>query len=197
MNAIATKTEITPEELLRMPDEKDFEIVDGELVERNMGSFSSWIGGEIFFKLRSYLETQNLGWLFTADNGFYCFPNQPNKLRKPDASFVKHGRLPGNRPPDGYIRIAPDLVVEVISPNDLAVEIDERVLDFLNAGVPLIWVINPDCRIVHIYRVDGSVTLLREHEELSGESVLPGFRCKIVAIFPPPIPEPAEVSPNS
>ena len=194
MSAVAIKTEITPEELLRMPDEKDYELVDGELVERKTGSLSSWIGGEVLFLLRQFLQVHPLGWVFGADNGYFCFPRNPNKLRRPDGSFVRHGRLPGDKPPAGYTRIAPDLVVEVVSPNDLAYEIDEKVLDFLGAGVPLVWVVNPDSRVIHIYRVDGSVGLLRETDELSGEDVLPGFHCKVNSIFPPPTADVASTS---
>ncbi len=188
MSAVATRTEITPKDLLRMPEEKDFELVDGELVERNMGAMSSWIGGQIARRLGDFAESNDLGWVWPADNGYQCFPDHPKRIRKPDASFVRYGRLPGNQLPNGYLQIAPDLVVEVISPNDLAVEVDGKVIDYLNAGVPLIWVVNPDSRVVHIHRADGSVARLKEADELSGEDVLPGFLCKVSAIFPPPAP---------
>ena len=85
---------------------------------------------------------------------------------------------------DGWLRIVPDLVVEVISPNDLAYEVDEKIEMFLKAGVPLIWVVNPDVRTIRILRADGSTAILREGDELSGESVLPGFTCPVASIFP-------------
>src|SRR5947209_5858981 len=82
MSSVATKTGITPEVLLDMPDAKDFDLIDGELVERKMGALSSWIGGEVLFLLRLFLRDNPLGLLFGADNGYNCFPDKPNKLRR-------------------------------------------------------------------------------------------------------------------
>jgi Uma2 family endonuclease len=90
--------------------------------------------------------------------------------------------------PEGWARIAPDLVVEVISPNDLAYEVDEKVEEYGRVDVPLTWVVNPHTRTVVVHRADGSISRLREGDELSGESVIPGFRCPVSAIFPPAPP---------
>jgi len=86
---------------------------------------------------------------------------------------------------EGFLRIHPDLAVEVLSPNDTAYEIDEKVEEYLAAGVPLVWVVNPEKRIVEIHRKDGTVSKLRSTDEISGEDVLPGFRCPVAAFFPP------------
>lgn len=185
MCAMATKVEYTPEDLLAMPNEKNYELVDGELLERNMGARSSWVGGRLVRALGDFAEGLGLGLVFPADNGFQCFPDAPNKVRRPDVSFLRTGRLPGNTPPDGWITVVPDLVVEVLSRRDLALEIDTKIDDFLRVGVPLIWVINPRTRTVRIYRSDGSSTRLTENDELTGEDVIPGFRCRIVELFPP------------
>ena len=56
---------------------------------------------------------------------------------------------------------------------------------FLKAGVPLIWVVNPDVRTIRILRGDGSTALLREGQDLSGQDVIPGFTCPVASIFPP------------
>jgi Uma2 family endonuclease len=185
MNAIATKTFYTIEDLLAMPDEKDYELMDGQLVERNMSTLSSWVGGEMLHYLSAHLKEDQLGWVFPADNGFQCFPHRPNRLIRADVSFVRRERLPQGLPSEGYLKIAPDLAVEVISPNDLAREIDQKVAEYLRAGVPLIWIIHPDLRAVRVHRSSGPVSWLREEEELSGEDILPGFRCRVAALFPP------------
>jgi Uma2 family endonuclease len=109
-------------------------------------------------------------------------------VRKPDVSFIRFGRLPGEEVPQGHIPIAPDLAVEVISPNDLAYDIDERVADYLGAGTRLVWVVNPVQRTVLIYRHDGSIAGVREGGELSGEDVVPGFRCPVHSLFITPVP---------
>jgi Uma2 family endonuclease len=86
----------------------------------------------------------------------------------------------------GYIRISPDLAVEVLSPNDLAYEVDQKVEEYFSVGVRLIWVINPEKRTVIVYRPDGTATKLSEKDTLEGEEVLPGFSCSISAFFPDP-----------
>ena len=83
-------------------------------------------------------------------------------MRKPDVSFVRKERLPEGLTSEGYLYIPPDLAVEVVSPNDLAYQVDHKVDEYLNAGVPLVWVINPESRKVFIHRRDMSVSVLRE-----------------------------------
>jgi Uma2 family endonuclease len=74
--------------------------------------------------------------------------------------------------------------VEVISPGDLAHEVAEKIEDYRQAGVALIWVIEPELRIVDVYRMNGVNSRLREADELSGEDVLPGFICRVAELFP-------------
>lgn len=184
MSATETKT-FSPEDLLAMPDGIDYELVDGQLVARNVGSISSWVGGRLYGLLFAYCQARALGWVWPADKGFQCFPDAPDKVRKPDVSFIKSDRLHNDQLPEGFVKIAPDLAVEVVSPNDRVYEVDAKVLEYLGAGVPLVWVINPKVRIACVHRADGSTQLLRETDELSGEQVVPGFRCSVRELFPP------------
>jgi len=183
MSTVVEKT-YTPEDLLAMPDRKEYELVDGHLVERQMSRLSSWVGGRLHRFLDIFVEEQQLGWAWPADQGYACFADAPGKVRRPDVSFIRKDRLPDALTSEGYTYIAPDLAVEVISPNESAYEVENKVLEYLNAGVALVWVINPEARTVHIHRKDGSVGWLREEGELSGEHVVPGFRCPVAAIFP-------------
>jgi len=185
--AIATenKTRYTPEDLLAMPNGKDYELVNGRLVERNMGAESSWIGGCIYLRLSIFCNEQRLGWVWPADNGYQCFPHAPKLVRKPDVSFIRAGRLPSDALPSGFVRIAPDLAVEVVSFNDLAPELDEKLEDYQKAGVRLVWVVYPESRTVSVYRGDGSASRLHQDDVLSGEDVIPGFRCEVGSLFPP------------
>ena len=184
-SAIANEARITPEDLLAMPGEKSYELVHGQLVERNMGLESSWVNGRLLARLDRFSEEHALGWVFNAENGYQCFPQDPGRVRRPDVSFIRFGRLPGERLPEGWARIAPDLAIEVVSPNDTAYELDEKIEEYREAGVSLVWVINPKSRAVRVHRKDGSVSYFREGEELSGEDVVPGFRCPLREIFPP------------
>jgi len=177
----------TPDDLLRMPDAVNYELVDGKLVERNMGMESSLIGMRIGHRLSSFVEDRRLGLLFGADAGYQCFPNAPDKVRKPDVSFIRSGRLPGDRPPDGHCRIPPDLAVEVVSPNDLAYEVEEKVTEYLRVGVPIVWVVSPKTQTVRIHRPRtsprGPVSGLTEDDVIDGEDVLPGFSCRVRDFF--------------
>src|SRR5688572_14271280 len=103
-----------------------------------MGMESSRIGMRIGVLLGAFLRDHPGGLLFGADAGYQCFPKSPSTVRKPDVSFVRSGRLAGNVAPEGHCRIPPDLAVEVISPNDLAYEVEEKVAEYLQAGVPLV-----------------------------------------------------------
>jgi Uma2 family endonuclease len=192
MTVLAPGPCLTAEDLLSLPDGDRYELVDGSLVEIDMGGESSWIGGELFARLREFSVAGPGGWPLPADSAYRCFPHDPHRVRRPDASFIRRGRLPGETLPRGYLSIAPDIAVEVISPNDLYSEVQRRIDDYLQAGVTLLWVVDPDTRTVHVYRSDGSVARLRETDELDGEQALPGFRCPIASLFPPrPEPGPA------
>src|SRR5262249_1904635 len=109
--------------------------------------------------------------------------DDPKRVRKPDGSFVRKGRLPGDRPPRGHVQIPPDLAFEVVSPNDLAEDVNAKVLEFLRAGVRLLWVLYPKTRCVQVFRQAGSASDLSEGEELGGGDVLPGFTCRVDEIF--------------
>ncbi len=184
MSTVVEKT-YTPADLLAKPDAEGYELVDGRLVERNVGVLSSWVGGRLHRFIDVFIDEQDLGWAWPGDQGYECYLDSPGKVRKPDVSFIRLERMPQGPTSEGYITIPPDLAVEVLSPNDLAYEVENKVVEYLAAGVLLVWVINPETRTIHIHRHDGSVGWLREEDELSGEDVLPGFRCPVSSLFPP------------
>jgi Uma2 family endonuclease len=161
--------------------------VGWKLVERHSGAESSAIAAKIVKLLVAFVERRRPGHVFTTDCGYQCFLDQPGKVRKPDVSFIRAGRLAEERIPEGYILIAPDLAVEVISPGDLAYEVDEKVQKYLGAGVKLVWVINPKTRTVRIHRPGaaalGPIGALSESSRISGEDVLPEFECAVAEFF--------------
>src|SRR5262249_41139751 len=145
MSVVADKT-YTPEDLLSMADRKNYELVDGHLVERNVSVLSSWVGGQVYFGLHAFLGEHFLGWAWPADQGYECFADAAGKVRKADVSFIRKERLPEGLTSAGSLSIPPDLAIEVVSPNDLAYDVAAKVEEYLNAGVPLIWVIDPEVR---------------------------------------------------
>jgi hypothetical protein len=103
-------------------------------------------------------------------------------VRAPDVAFVRRERL-SDPPPRGFAALAPDLVVEVQSPDDRPGELLSKVGDWLEAGTALVWVVDPENRTARVYRADGSQDALSEAERLDGETVLPGFTCALRQIF--------------
>jgi len=184
---IATQP-ITPEQLAAMPNDKDFELVDGLLVERKLGNKSNWVATRLAQLLNNYVEQGQLGWVFTSEAGYRLDPARPNNVRKPDVSFVRFGRLPNEEPADAYDYLAPDLAVEVISPGDTVRELDEKLAEYLASGVREAWVINPDVRTAKVYRPNGSIIALRENDELNGGDIIPGFQCRLAELVCLPKP---------
>jgi Uma2 family endonuclease len=184
--AIEVRRRLTPEDLLAMPDHDRYELVDGELKERDMGAESNFVANNINGEVRAYGHGRKLGLAFGEGCGIRIFP-EPNPLRVADGAFVARGRLAGDRPPaEGYLMLAPDLVVEVVSPNDMAAEIERKVADYLVAGVRLVWVAYPATRHIHVFRPDGSLTLLDAESVLDGGDVLSGFQVPVAGLFPEP-----------
>ncbi len=175
---------ITPEDLLKIRDRPMPELVDGQLVERPpMGMRSDAIASRLGRWIGNHVDSHDLGFVCGAQGSYQVFPDDPRKVRIPDVSFLKKERMPAGPLPEGHCRIVPDLVVEVISPNDQASDLNAKIEDFLNAGVPLIWIADPRTCTIQIFRADGSVERLRTGDSLDGENVLPGFRCEVARIF--------------
>ncbi len=193
MSTMAAKAHYTPEDLLTMPDGDRYELIDGQLVERTMSTLASYVAGQVLWLLQSFCARNRLGWVFPEGITYQCFPAAPGQVRKADTSFIRLDRLSAAQATEeGHCPIAPDLAVEVLSPNDLAYEIDRKVREFLAAGVKLVWVVNPEVRTVQVHRPEGAGAILHEQDELSGEDVLPGFRCRVGEFFIlPTAPEPA------
>src|SRR5262249_18618942 len=120
--AVATaEVEYTPEDLLAMSEGFRYELVEGRLVERApLGAKANRIGMVLRRWVDAFAAANALGICFAENCGYQCFPFDSRRVRLPDGSFVRTGRLPDDKPPDGHMRIAPDLVLEVVSPNDLA-----------------------------------------------------------------------------
>ncbi len=95
-------------------------------------------------------------------------PTDPERVRAPDVAFVSAQRLPGGRLPEGFLVGSPDLAVEILSPTDNPIDIQQKVRDYLEGGARLIWIIAAQAKTVTVYRADGSARLLRENDSLEG-----------------------------
>jgi Uma2 family endonuclease len=189
MTAAPVSHYYTADDLLTMPDGEHFELWDGELKELCMGSESNWVGMKVNGALFNFVSQSDLGTLFMAELSLQIVPGRPNRIPRVDGAFVAKDRLPTNRPPKGHLTIAPDLVLEVVSPNDSASHLAMKVRLFLDCGVRLVWVVDPQARTATIYRADGSVSLIRKDGSLDGETVLPGFSLPLASVLPEPMDE--------
>lgn len=181
MADLASPTLMSAADFLHHPDASGYELVGGEFVELNRSAESNWIAGELGAQMSAFCRGKNVGWVFPQDSAYQCFPD-PNTIRKPDVSFLRRERLPV-LPQEGYIPVAPDLAVEVLSSGDLAYDVDIKVELYLSVGVQLVWVVHPRNRTVNIHRHDGTVATLTQRDELDGETVLPEFKGKVSEIF--------------
>jgi Uma2 family endonuclease len=153
-----------------------------------MSLFAAHVAYRIALLLGQHCEPRKLGWLFTSDASYQCFPQHPNRVRKPDVSFIAAGRM--NELPEGHCPIPPDLAVEVTSPNDVFAEVTAKIEEYLTAGVRLVWVFDTASRRVLVYRSTGPGAILGMTDDLSGEDVLPEFRCRIGDVFHQPATQP-------
>ncbi|MBM7805531.1 Uma2 family endonuclease [Geodermatophilus bullaregiensis] len=176
---------MTAEQLMDLPDDgRRRELVDGELREKAPAGFRHGrVAARTARRLDESVESHELGAVAGAGTGFRL-TRQPDTVRAPDVSFIAAHRLPSDEDElDGLLELAPDLVVEVVSPSDRATEVTEKALAWLTAGVVLVWVVYPRQRLVAVYAPGGAVTHVGEREELDGGDVLPGLRLPVADLF--------------
>jgi Uma2 family endonuclease len=176
---------ITPEELLQMGDEgKGYELVNGELKELDVSARSSRIGGQFYRQLENYSRSHTPCWVFPPETGFRCFATNPSQVRKPDTSFIALDRLSRQEyEEDGFIEVVPDLVAEVISPNDNAEDLGIKIDEWLRAGVKVVWEVYPATLTVRSHLPGNIITLFRATDTLTSPEVLPGFACLVADLF--------------
>jgi Uma2 family endonuclease len=174
---------MTADELLHaaIPDKRT-ELVRGVLVVREpAGSTHGIVAMNLGAALAVHVRQAGAGAVFAAETGFKLTTN-PDTVRAPDVAFVARDRVPP-RESRGFPALAPDLVVEVLSPEDRPGEVLAKVADWLTAGTRLVWVVDPERRQARVYRADGSETVVPGDGALEGEDVLPGFTCLLASIF--------------
>ena len=149
------------------------ELVDGTLVEKAMGFDESRLAGDLLHLVKSYLDRDDLGICVGADGMMRI---APGLVRIPDLSFISWDRLPGRESPREPIPdLAPDLAVEVLSEGNTKAEMARKVREYFDAGVVLVWMIDPRKRTARVYSTVEKSSLIRADQALDGGTVLPGF----------------------
>ena len=175
---MASTTEITEADLMRLPrDGRKYELVDGEIRVSPAGARHGAVCVRLAAAIGSHVRQNRLGHVFDSSAGFRWpgrKPGPPN-LRSPDVSFVAVGRFPDEKLPTGFIEFAPDLAVEVLSPDDRRRDLLEKVGEYLDAGSRLVWVVDPETRTAAVYRSLTDVRHVDDRGHLEGGDVLPGL----------------------
>ena len=172
----------TADEFTRLPDSVGYELVDGHLVERNVSETSSGVAMRIGHLLQVETDKSKDARVYGADLTYNCIADPEKNLCRANVSLIQKSRLEALGDP-GAMPIPADLVVEVLSPNDHTYDVNRKVERYLSSGFGLVWVVDPEVKIVYVHRPDGSVTKLRENDEITGEAALPGFRRKVAEFF--------------
>lgn len=173
----------TDEELAKLADDGVSEFVDGRVVEKDMNADATWTAARVGHYITISVIQAGAGDVF-AEQSFRCVPNDPRGFRRPDVSFVAAGRVP-TPAPGGPLPFAPDLAVEVVSPNDNVEELETKLAEYRAAGVRLVWVVIPAVRTVRVFPLDGPDHAVRAGDTLSGGDVLPGFAVPVADLFRP------------
>lgn len=173
---------MTATEFASMPsDGKKYELVRGVLVEVCRPNLEhGYIAGKLIYYLNSFMEAHPLG-VVTTESGFVIARN-PDSVRGPDVAFTSHERLQ-HIDETGFVQSAPDLVVEIVSPNDKQSEIDEKIDEYLAGGTKLVWLFYPKNKGGFVIRPDGDPTPFGVNSVLDGEDVLPGFSLPVRDVF--------------
>ena len=162
---------------------KRTELVEGELVVMApAGGRHGRIANTIAYFLTQVSRDRKWGTVFAAETGF-LLRRDPDTVRAPDVAFVSSERLGTDEAPAGFLKMAPDLAVEVVSPSDSAAAVQSKVEDWLGAGTRLVWVVYPDTRSVTVYRSLNEAEVLSEPDALDGAPVLPDFALPVSDLF--------------
>ena len=179
-----TVQSMTAADLLHLPaDGQRYELIRGEL--RQMapaGPTHGRLAMRIAARLFQHVETHHLGTVYAAETGFQL-AQDPDTVRAPDVAFVSRQRLEAMGETEGYWPGAPDVAVEVISPSDRYTDVEDKVVEWLEAGSRMVMLVNPRQRAVTVYHSRTNIVRLTEEDTLEGGEVVPGWQLPIRDVF--------------
>jgi Uma2 family endonuclease len=180
----ATTELMTAEDLLKLPRGRfRYELINGELKQMSpAGHQHGKIAARLTVPLGRHVEENQLGEVYAAETGFKLKTN-PDHVRAPDVAFIRQERVDAVGETKGYWPGAPDLAVEVNSPDDTVGKVEEKVAEWLEYGTTLVWVVSPKLHTVTVYRSRTNIKVLTENDTLEGEDVVPGFRYPVARLF--------------
>lgn len=167
--------------------EELYEEIDGVRVKLPpMSRYAASVANRISRAITVFVTPRNLG--NSEVESLFRLPTDPPRNRRPDVAFVSEARWPSDRPQSlvgTAWEIVPDLAVEVISPTDRVEELTEKLDEYFQVGVSLVWVVHPVQKRVEVYTSRFVNRFVTEAEDLEGGDVLPGFKVNVGSLFPP------------
>jgi Uma2 family endonuclease len=178
---VGTATEQDVIDAMEAVHKRLYELIDGVLVEKDMGMKESIIACKIGQHLANYSDVDDRGVVFVADGPIRI---RVGRIRFPDVGFVSWDRMPGGEIPDTPIcDVIPDVAGEVISKGNTPNEMDRKLKDYFKAGVRLVWFVYPKTQTAVIYTSVTAKKELGRDDSLDGGKVLPGFSLPLKALF--------------
>lgn len=185
MSTVTQARLVTAEEFLQLPDPADGsrqELVRGVVVTMPpRGVLHGVCCLKVGRVLGNFIDDHDLGVIASNDAGFVS-DRDPDTVRGPDLSFWSKDRIA--EIPSGYAKLAPDFAIEVVSPGDVFSKVQEKVRHYLDRGVRLVWLVNPEDRSVTVCKSKKEMLILFDDDHIEGNDVLPGFRVRVADLFP-------------
>lgn len=180
---MATTKLLTAEDLFEMGSDSGYELIRGELVpmpptNHRASSLAAWL----IYKLGSHVYPHQLGKISSSDGG-YILSRDPDIMVAPDVAFVREDRMPSSVEQSKFLELAPDLVVEVVSPSDRFTDLHDKVMLYLNAGVQIVWVVDPERKTITEYTPDSPTRAFNVGDTIGGGDILPGFELSVSELF--------------
>ena len=171
------------DDLISPPGDGLYEIIDGKPVEKVMGVYEVHVTNLIGLLLGRFVFDHQLG--LVESEMLFDFGRNHRHQRRPDVAFISYQRWPKGRkiPRDNAFSVVPDLVVEVVSPSNSANEVEGKIVEYLEVGVRLVWIVYPTTARIYIHDGSSTVRVISRDGELDGGDVLPEFRLPLRSLF--------------
>jgi Uma2 family endonuclease len=159
------------------------ELIDGEIVESMGGDFThSMVTGNVYWVIRGFVSAHKLGHVITGETGVHIRSELP-RCRLADVAFLSYKRVPKGQDRKHFLRVPPELIVEVLAEDDTWTDIEDKIQDYHNTGVDMVWVADPQTRTVRVYPRGADPSIVHDGSEIDGGDILPGLKVPIARFF--------------